>query len=98
MFIIFNYLASSPTLSRDADQNEYPFIVAVETCGYPICYPQCAGVVISKSWILTLGSCAYIADYDHFRINAGVVNLTSEDAQLRDIEKSVLHPEFDYWQ
>ncbi|CAH1284017.1 unnamed protein product [Diabrotica balteata] len=97
--LFLQILASSPTLGRDADQNEYPFIVGVESCDFPVCYPQCAGVVLSKNWILTLGGCAYGAiTYNNFRINAGVVNLTSPDAQVRDIEKAVLHPEFDYFQ
>ncbi|XP_050509759.1 glandular kallikrein, prostatic-like [Diabrotica virgifera virgifera] len=97
--LLLQTLTFPPTLGRDADQNEYPLIVAVESCNFPVCYPQCAGVVLSKSWILTLGSCAYVAtNFDHYRINAGVVNVTSEGAQLRDIEKALLHPEFNYFQ
>uniref|UniRef100_A0A6P7G7C5 Uncharacterized protein LOC114336714 isoform X1 n=1 Tax=Diabrotica virgifera virgifera TaxID=50390 RepID=A0A6P7G7C5_DIAVI len=68
--LLLQTLTFPPTLGRDADQNEYPLIVAVESCNFPVCYPQCAGVVLSKSWILTLGSCAYVAtNFDHYRVS-----------------------------
>ncbi|XP_072392025.1 glandular kallikrein, prostatic-like [Diabrotica undecimpunctata] len=93
--LVLQTLASSPTLDRDADQNEYPFIVALESCDLPVCFPGCAGVVVSKSWILTLGTCAYAAVKYSARVNAGVVNLTNPDAQLRQTETILLHPDFD---
>ncbi|CAG9838548.1 unnamed protein product [Diabrotica balteata] len=96
--LVLQTVAPSPVLDRDADQNEYPFIVALESCDTPVCFPECGAVVLSKSWILTLGSCAYVAANYNVRVNAGVVNVSSPDAQLREIEKAVLHPKFNYSQ
>ncbi|XP_050509761.1 prostatic glandular kallikrein-6-like [Diabrotica virgifera virgifera] len=94
--LVLPILAFSPVLGRDADQNEYPFLVALETCQKPVpCFPQCGGVVLSKSWILTLSSCIYRGNV---RVNAGVVDLSSPDAQIREVEKAILHPEFNYSQ
>ncbi|XP_072389992.1 glandular kallikrein, prostatic-like [Diabrotica undecimpunctata] len=96
--LVLHTAAPSLILDRDADQNEYPFIVALESCDTPVCFPVCGGVVLSKSWILTLGTCAYDAVYYNLRVNAGAVNLSSPDAQLREIEKAVLHPDSDNFQ
>ncbi|CAH1284021.1 unnamed protein product [Diabrotica balteata] len=95
---VLQTVASSPILDRDADQNEYPFIVVLESCDTPVCFPECGGMVLSKSWILTLGTCAHTAAISNIRVNAGVVNVSSPDAQLREIEKVVLHSDFNPFQ
>ncbi|CAG9827768.1 unnamed protein product [Diabrotica balteata] len=80
---------------RNATRGEFVYIASYQLCTVSGCTHDCNGIVLSKSWVLTVASCLDYFDQYNYQVQAGMFNLHDPKRQIRKAVKAIQHEKYE---